>query len=97
VLVLRWLFELRGTSLTIGAVGSGCTRCNAAAIEPYLDSLGLVLDADGNGVASPLTDGLLILRFLFGFEGNTLTTGAVGVGCTRCDAESIANYLEPLT
>ena len=36
-----------------------------------------VLDVDGNGATAPLTDGLLVLRFLFGFTGSTLTAGAV--------------------
>jgi hypothetical protein len=54
-------------------------------------------DADGNGVLGALTDGLLVLRFLFGFSGATLTTGAVGEGCTRCDDVSIAAYLQSLS
>ena len=41
----------------------------------------------------PLTDGLLALRYLFGFRGTTLSTGAIGGGCTRCDAPSIETYL----
>jgi hypothetical protein len=43
-----------------------------------------------------LTDGLLLLRFGFGFSGNTLINGAVGPGCTRCDAASITAYLQSL-
>ena len=48
-------------------------------------------------MTAPLTDGLLALRFLFGFTGSTLTTGAVGQGCTRCDAAMIEPYLTALT
>jgi hypothetical protein len=54
------------------------------------------LDVDGNGSADALTDGLLALRYLFGFRGGTLTTGAVGAGCTRCDAAAIEAYLATL-
>ena len=43
-----------------------------------------VLDVDANGAVQPLTDGLLVLRHLFGFTGSTLTSGALGVGCSRC-------------
>jgi hypothetical protein len=50
-------------------------------------------DVDGNGVAEPLTDGLLILRYLFGFRGNVLINGAVGPGCTRCDAPAIEAFI----
>jgi hypothetical protein len=56
-----------------------------------------ILDIDGNGAIGALTDGLLVLRFMFGFTGPTLITGAVDVvGCTRCDASSIAGYLQTL-
>ncbi len=56
-----------------------------------------VVDVDGNGSFSALTDGLLVLRFLFGFTGPALVTGAVDlVGCTRCDAPAIQAYLQTL-
>jgi hypothetical protein len=50
-------------------------------------------DIDGNGVVAPLSDGLLVLRYLFGFRDSTLITGAVGAGCTRCTALAIEDYL----
>jgi hypothetical protein len=55
-----------------------------------------LVDVDGDGLYLPLTDGLLLLRFAFGFTGATLTTGAVGAGCTRCDPASITAYLQTL-
>ena len=36
-----------------------------------------LVDADGDGLYLALTDGLLLLRFSFGFTGATLITGAV--------------------
>jgi hypothetical protein len=56
----------------------------------------MLLDVDGDGEYLPLTDGLLLLRFGFEFTGATLITGAVGPGCTRCDAPSITAYLQSL-
>ncbi len=50
-------------------------------------------DIDGDGVVLPLTDGLLLLRYLFGFRDGTLVTGAVGPGCTRCTAGAIQAYI----
>jgi hypothetical protein len=42
----------------------------------------------------PLTDGLLVLRYLFGFRGATLVSGAFDVvGCTRCNAPAMEAYL----
>jgi hypothetical protein len=97
LLVLRRLFGFSGLTLTGGALGNGCSRCDAGAIAAYIDSLGLTLDVDDNDVVQPLTDGLMILRRLFGFSGSTLTSGALGGGCTRCDAGDIAAYIDGLT
>ena len=52
-----------------------------------------MLDADGDGSALALTDGLLILRRLFGFTGASLIEGAVGPSCTRCTATAIESHL----
>ena len=50
-------------------------------------------DIDGDGQLDPLTDGLLLLRFLFGFTGAPLVAGAVDlVNCTRCTALEIEAY-----
>lgn len=54
------------------------------------------MDADGNSEVDPLTDGILLMRYQFGFTGATLIAGAVGAGCTRCDATSILSYLQTL-
>jgi hypothetical protein len=53
----------------------------------------LTLDVDGSGDIQPLTDGLLVLRYEFGFRGSTLITAAVAANCSRCDAPSIEAYL----
>jgi hypothetical protein len=50
-------------------------------------------DIDGNGVSAALTDGLLLLRYLFGFRGATLINGTVSPDCTRCTAQAIESYL----
>ncbi len=71
-------------------------RCDAPAIAGYIDSILGMLDIDDNGTLGPLTDGLLILRRLFGFSGSTLIAGAVGGGCNRCDAGPIADYIDSL-
>jgi hypothetical protein len=94
LLVLRRMFGLSGTALTGSALGAGCTRCDSAAIVAYLDTITAQLDVDGNGSRTALTDGLLVLRHLFGLGGTVLTSGVVGVGCTRCDAAAIVPWLQ---
>ena len=51
------------------------------------------LDIDGNGVVDGLTDGILALRYLIEFRGETLTNNALGEGATR-DAAEIVTYLD---
>jgi glucose/arabinose dehydrogenase len=96
LLIIRRLFGFDGEVLTDGAVGAGCTRCDAAAIAAYIDQIRAGLDVDGNGQTDALTDGLLIIRYLFGFTGTALTDGAVGDGCTRCTAAEISTYCATL-
>jgi hypothetical protein len=94
LLILRYLFGFTGGVLTQGALGPGAQRTDPAAIVAHLDCLGLaLLDPDGNGQMLPLSDGLLLLRYFFGFRGMSLIAGAVGGGCSRCDAPSIEAFI----
>jgi hypothetical protein len=54
------------------------------------------LDIDGNGKAEPLTDGLLVIRYLFGFRGKSLIQGAVASDASRKEADEIAAAVEAL-
>lgn len=51
-------------------------------------------DVDGNSQVEPLTDGLLMLRYFFGFRGSVLIAAATGQGCTRCTAPLIEDFIE---
>jgi hypothetical protein len=97
LLILRHRFGFTGSSLIGGAVAVDCTRCLAADIANYIAGLGNQLDIDNNGALDALTDGLLVLRFAFGFTGATLTSNAVAPNCvTRCDSSNILAYLQTL-
>ena len=52
---------------------------------------------DVDGETRALTDGLLIIRRLFGFEGSALTAGALGSNATRTDPGEIKNYIDSLS
>ena len=95
LLIIRYLFGFRGDPLIVGAVAGDCTTCTASEIEAYIEVgvASLVLDVDGNGTCDALTDGLLIIRYLFGFRGDPLIVGAVAGDCTRCTASEIEAYL----
>ena len=78
IVIIRHLFGFTGTALTDGAVDPGGQRTDPTAIQNYLNSISGSLDVDLNGQADALSDGIVIIRHLFGFTGNALVDGAVG-------------------
>jgi hypothetical protein len=94
LIILRFLFGFSGPTLTAGALGAGATRTDPAAIVAFLNCLAsTMLDVDDNDAVTPLTDGLLILRHLFGFSGSTLTSNALGPGAMRTDPTAITTFM----
>jgi predicted outer membrane repeat protein len=96
LLVIRYLFGLSGPGLTAGALGGTATRTDPAAIVTYLDGVRTALDIDGNGATDALTDGLLILRYMFGLRGSSLITGAFDPLGTRKTSQDIETYIQLL-
>ena len=96
LLALRYLFELSGPALIANAVGPGATRITDTQIHAYLTDIRPVLDIDGNGQADALTDGLLIIRYLFNLRGDGLVRDAVGSGAIRTTAEQIEARIQSL-
>ena len=84
----RWRRTARATSSSPGRIPSETAAGYGVFAQRFVTAV-ITMDIDGDGAAEPLTDGLLVLRYLFGFRGATLVTGAVGGGCTRCDAPAI--------
>src|SRR5882672_1926541 len=98
LLLMRYLFRVRGAQLVENAVGVGATR-STAQIEAYLGNLMVpasTLDIDSNGRIDALTDGLLIYRYMLGMRGTALVTGALGTGATRISPTEIQNYIANL-
>ena len=68
---------------------SRCTRSGAAG-----SSADGSLDVDGNGQIDALTDGLVLMRAMFGLAGTAVTNGAIGGGTpTRSTWAVIQPYL----
>ena len=93
LLALRHAFGFTGNNLISGAIGSGATRTTAVQITGYLDSHQADFDIDGNGSNEALSDGLLFLRYLFGFNGESLLSGAIGAGASRDSSGAITKHL----
>jgi hypothetical protein len=95
ILILRYLFAPEGQWNFADAVGSGAARTTRDRIKTVLDSgRSAGLDPDGNGTADALTDGILILRYLFAPEGQWSYADAIGTGATRSTREQIQAYLD---
>ena len=96
LLILRGMFGLDGAALVANTIGDGAIYTESVDIESRIGTLGDLADIDADGKVDALTDGLLILRYLFGLEGDTLIQGVVGDGATRKTAEEIEAHLETL-
>jgi subtilisin family serine protease/subtilisin-like proprotein convertase family protein len=92
--ILRFLAGFRSQALINATVDPNGLRADADDIEAALGAArDLFLDVDGNGVAQALTDGLMILRFLAGFQGDAITAGTVDLTGTRNTPELITEFL----
>ena len=89
LLLLRYLFGLSGSALVGNAVGPDGSRSSASQIDGYIVDMLPAYDIDGNGKADALTDGLLIIRYLFGLRGQGLIANAIGTGAIRNTAPQV--------
>jgi len=92
LLLLRYSFGLRDNTLTDGAIATDATK-SAAEVESGMSAVSSIADIDGNGEMDALTDGLLLLRYLFDITGDSLINGAVALDATRTTAEQIEQYI----
>jgi len=96
LIVIRYLFGFSGESLTASAVAFDANRASAEEIEVYLRQNEDLLDVDGDGSVDALSDGLLIIRDLFGFSGVALTNGAVTGGAARDTSSAVIDYIKSI-
>ena len=66
-------------------------------VAERIDAFSEGFDVDADGQTKALTDGLMIIRRLFGFSGSTLVNGAVSGNATRTDPTEIAAYIDSLS
>ena len=96
IVIIRHLFGFTGSALTTGAVDPAGQRTDPIAIQNYLNSISSALDVDLNQQTDALSDGIMIIRSLFGFTGTALTSGVIDPGGQRTDPTSIAVVLDNL-
>lgn len=73
LMILRAMLGLTNAAVTQGATVPGAPRTTWAQIEPYVHLAALNLDQSGNTTAA--SDGVLLLRALFGLTGSAVTQG----------------------
>lgn len=93
LLLLRYTFDQRNDALIDGTVASDSPLSDAQ-IATRVETNITIADIDGNGEVDALTDGLLLLRYLFELREDTLTVDVIGTNATRTDATDIAAYIE---
>ena len=97
LLFLRYAFELSGEPLISGVVADDAQYTTVEELELELEEIFASSgDVDGNGSVDALTDGLLVLRYLFGLDENALTTGVIGEGAIRTDSAALETYMSAL-
>jgi len=96
-------WNLRSQNLTAGALpneifSNGFELISSPTYLPQNVFLGddtlCSTDIDGNGILEPLTDGILVSRFINGITGDSLVNGALGQGATRTNSAEIISFLQ---
>ena len=83
LLAIRYLFGFTGDSLVVGATGAGAMRAEGAEVYAYAEANRADMDLDLDGEVNALTDGLILIRYLFGFRGDSLTENALAVDASE--------------
>ena len=94
LLILRHEFGIDGANLTDGALAPNAALTNPESIASYINDRSLLFDLDGNRSNDALTDGLLLLRYLFGLSGDSLIQDALGPGATRNNYAEIKAHID---
>ncbi len=89
LMLLRAMLGLTETAVTQGATVPGAPRTTWAQIAPYVHLAALNLDGTGN--ANAATDGVLLLRAMFGLTGTAVTNGIATNGKTWTDIRTYLN------
>ena len=84
--------DQRGENRPLDGDGNGTAIADIGAYE--FSGIDITLDVDGNGETDALTDGIIVIRYLFGLTGDPLIEGVIGTGANRSSAADIINYLD---
>ena len=92
LLLLRHTFGLSGDALINGAIALNSPLAESA-VEALVNESNEIADIDNNSKVDALTDGLLLLRYLFGLRNDALTSGSVALDAQRTSNSDIEQYI----
>ncbi|MFL2530341.1 MAG: leucine-rich repeat protein, partial [Porticoccaceae bacterium] len=93
LMMLRYCFGLRGDSVTTSAMAID-SPMNSEQVVAEIESALDMADIDDDGEVGALTDGLILLRYLFGLRADQLTAATVSLTANRSSNEAIEAYIE---
>ena len=92
LLMLRHNFQIRGNDLVNGAIAVN-SPLTTQEVEQSIENAYDIVDIDDDGRVDALTDGLILLRHLFGLAGDALTVGVISDTSNRSTNTEIEQYL----
>jgi hypothetical protein len=93
LIILRHLFDVSGNDLVDGVVASDSPLLEHQLLQSLYETL-TVADIDNSGHVDALTDGLIILRYLFDVKGSDLINGVVYPGAKRTGHGEITSFMK---
>lgn len=92
LLLLRHAFGMRGEPLSLAAVALDSTS-SASEVEDLINASTSFADIDGDGRVDALTDGLLLIRYLFGMNGESLVQDMISPNSIRTTHTQVISYI----
>ena len=92
LMIMRYLFGVEGSNITSDALSEGLLLKESEIISSISLTMA-ILDIDNDGKIDALTDGLMLMRYLFGVRGENLIDGAISDGAIRNSHPDIAAYI----
>jgi hypothetical protein len=92
LVMMRYSFGLRGDSMASNAIADD-SQMSATQVEQRLSGSMKIADIDDDGNVDALTDGLLLLRHLFGLDNESLTHAALGHNASRKTKHALKHHL----
>ena len=96
LLIMRYLFGLRDNVLIQDSIATTAIYTTAAEITARLELMHDFYDIDASGDLDALTDGLMILRYLFGLTNQALIENAVSDTANRSALADILAHMHSI-